>query len=572
MGTSMKKNILATAIVSLLTMLTVHGQTAKVQVIHNAADPSAETVDIYVGPLKALDDFTFRTASPFVDLPAGTPLTIAVAPGNSMSAADALATFTLTLEANGTYVAIANGVLQASSFAPNPGGAAIGFNVFPIANARTNSENPTSVAIKVFHGVTDVGEVDIYAGENKLLSNVGYGVSSNYLTVPTAAYVLGVAPAGGQPIARFTADVSNLGGQAITVLASGFLNPAANANGAAFGLFAVRSTGGAFIELPAAPAAEKARVRIVHNAADPAAAKVDVYVDGALAVDDFAFRTSTPVLDLDPGKNYLIGVAPAASMSAADTIKAFNVALPAGNYVVFANGVIQQGFAPNPSGSSIGFTIYPVTNVPGAASNENNIDFAVFHGVTDAPAVDVRVAGNNLISALEYGKSSTFLSVPAADYVVDVAPAGGAVLKSYNVPGIAIKGQSAIVFASGFLNPAANLNGAAFGLFALVGTNVVELTEAVTSVLEVSELPGASVTPNPASADVTARFVMPTEGVVSIRVYDLAGALITESRLQNVSSGVHAMPVALNSVSVGGYVMVIDAGMYRSALPFSVTR
>ncbi|MFN5877056.1 MAG: T9SS type A sorting domain-containing protein, partial [Ignavibacteria bacterium] len=82
----------------------------------------------------------------------------------------------------------------------------------------------------------------------------------------------------------------------------------------------------------------------------------------------------------------------------------------------------------------------------------------------------------------------------------------------------------------------------------------------------------ATITPNPASADVTARFVMPTEGIVSIRVYDLAGALITESRLQNVSSGVHAMPVALNSVSVGGYVMVIDAGMYRSALPFSVTR
>lgn len=568
----MKRNMLVAAIVSLLTVFTAHSQTAKVQVIHNAADPSAETVDIYVGPLKALDDFKFRTASPFVDLPAGIPITIAVAPASSMSAADALATFTLTLEANGTYLAIANGVLQAGSFAPNPGGAAIGFNVFPIANARSNSENPASVAIKVFHGVTDVGEVDIYAGENKLLSNVGYGVSSNYLTVPAAAYVLGVAPAGGQPIARFTADVTALGGQAITVLASGFLNPRANGNDPAFGLFAVRSTGGAFIELPTAPAVEKARVRIVHNAADPAAARVDVYVDGAIAIDDFAFRTATPVLELDPGKNYVIGVAPASSMSAADTLRAFNVALPAGNYVVFANGVIQQGFAPNPSGSSIGFTIYPITSVPSVASNENNIDFAVFHGVTDAPAVDVRVAGSNLVSALEYGKSSTFLSVPAADYVVDVAPAGGAVLKSYNVPGVAIKGQSAIVFASGFLAPAANLEGAAFGLYALVGTNVVELTEAVTSVLEVSELPGASVTPNPASADVVARFVMPTEGSVAIRVYDLSGALITESQVQNVSSGIHAMPVTLNGVSAGGYIMVIDAGIYRSALPFAVTR
>lgn len=151
-------------------------------------------------------------------------------------------------------------------------------------------------------------------------------------------------------------------------------------------------------------------------------------------------------------------------MSAADTLRAFNVALPAGNYVVFANGVIQQGFAPNPSGSSIGFTIYPITSVPSAASNENNIDFAVLHGVTDAPAVDVRVA------------------------------------------------------------------------------------------------------------DVVARFMMPTEGSVAIRVYDLSGALITESQVQNVSSGVHAMPVTLNNVATGGYIMVIVAGIYCSALPFAVTR
>lgn len=89
--------MLVTALVSLLAVVTAYGQTAKVQVIHNAADPSAETVDIYVDPLKALDGFTFRTASPFVDLPAGIPITIAVAPASSMSATDALATFTLTL-------------------------------------------------------------------------------------------------------------------------------------------------------------------------------------------------------------------------------------------------------------------------------------------------------------------------------------------------------------------------------------------------------------------------------------------------------------------------------------------
>ena len=570
-GTFMKKMLLFATVLTVFTVVTAFAQTAKLQVIHNAADPAAESVDIYVGPAKALDDFKFRTASPFVDLPAGVPLQIAVAPSSSMSVADALATFTVSLDANGTYLAVANGVLNASSFAANPGGAAIGFKVFPIGNARQMGDSTTSVDIKVFHGVTDVGQVDIYAGSNKLLSNVGYGESSNYLTVPAASYVIGVAPAGAQPIARFTADVSKLGGQAITVLASGFLNPAANAGGSAFGLFAVTAAGGPFIALPAAPA-EKARVRIVHNAADPAAAKVDVYVDGALAVDDFAFRTATPVLELEPGKAYAIGVAPGTSTSVADTIKSFNVALPAGNYVVFANGTIQTGFAANPSGSDIGFTIFPITNVRTAASNENNIDFVVFHGVTDAPAVDVRVGGNNIVSGLAYGKTSEYISVPALDYVVDVAPAGGAVLKSYNVPGIAIKGQSAIVFASGFLNPAANLNGPAFGLYALIGTNVVELTEATTSVRDIPQLPEASVVPNPASSGTTAQFVMPVEGSVGIRVYDISGVLVTESQLSNISSGVHTVPVSLNAVAAGGYVMVIDAGTYRSVLPFAIVR
>lgn len=568
----MKTLLIAASLVALLSFNARAEGFAKVQVIHNAADPAAATVDIYLGTQKALDDFKFRTASPFVDVPAGVPVVIGVAPASSTSASQALATFTVTLDKDGTYLAIANGVLAPGSFVPNPGGAAIGFNVFPIGNARRKGDSASSVDIKVFHGVTDVGQVDIYAGANKLLSNVGYGASSNYLTVPTGTYELGVAPAGGQIIARFTADVSKLGGQAITVLASGFLNPANNASGPAFGLFAVTASGGAFLPLPAVVEPAKARVKIIHNAADPAAAKVDVYVDGALTVDDFAFRAVTPTLELDPGKPYKIGVAPGTSKSAADTLKSFTVALPAGNYVVFANGVIQQGFAANPSGASIAFTIFPIANVRTQSKVAGNLDFVVFHGVTDAPAVDVRVGSNNLVSALEYGKASAYVEVAAANYVVNVAPAGGAVLKSYNVPGATLAGQSAVVFASGFLNPASNLNGKPFGLFALVGNNIVELSEATSSVRDLPELPQAAVVPNPATSEVVARFGMPADGNVTIRVYDAAGSLITSNNLQMLSSGLYNIPVAMNAASAGGYIMVIDAGTHRSAMPFTIVR
>ncbi|HRE58928.1 MAG TPA: hypothetical protein PLW09_14015, partial [Candidatus Kapabacteria bacterium] len=67
----------------LLTSAEAFSQTAKVQVIHNCADPAAAQVDIYLNgqPVAPLDNFAFRTASGFVDLPAGMPITIGVAPG-----------------------------------------------------------------------------------------------------------------------------------------------------------------------------------------------------------------------------------------------------------------------------------------------------------------------------------------------------------------------------------------------------------------------------------------------------------------------------------------------------------
>ena len=56
--------------------------TARMQVIHNSADKAAETVDVYLwngdknSLVVKLDDFAFRTATPFVDVPAGDSLAV----------------------------------------------------------------------------------------------------------------------------------------------------------------------------------------------------------------------------------------------------------------------------------------------------------------------------------------------------------------------------------------------------------------------------------------------------------------------------------------------------------------
>ena len=87
----MSRFILCSALAFVLFGTTIaHAGTARLQVIHNAADPAAAEVDIYVNGDLFLDDFAFRSATPFVDVPSGVELVIGVAPGTSTSASDVI--------------------------------------------------------------------------------------------------------------------------------------------------------------------------------------------------------------------------------------------------------------------------------------------------------------------------------------------------------------------------------------------------------------------------------------------------------------------------------------------------
>ena len=73
---------LTVAILIVLGMaVSASANTARLQVIHNAADPGAAVVDVYVNGDLFLDEFAFRAATEFVDVPAGVTLEIGVAPG-----------------------------------------------------------------------------------------------------------------------------------------------------------------------------------------------------------------------------------------------------------------------------------------------------------------------------------------------------------------------------------------------------------------------------------------------------------------------------------------------------------
>lgn len=244
-------------------------QGARAQIIHNAADPSVDPVDVYVNGSRILNDFAFRSATPFLDLPAGVELDVGIAPGDSESAADTLANFPLTLDADQAYTIVANGVLNPSDFAANPDGQDTRFTLFVAPNAQEQAANTGSVAFRGVQGSTDAPTVDVIsvAGPT-LLDDITYGDISGYLTTEPAPAVITVAPgSGGSPIAAFAVDLSGTGGTAFTVLASGFFDPAANQDGPGFTLIAAFADG-TVQELSAQPFPQDVSVSINQSFGD----------------------------------------------------------------------------------------------------------------------------------------------------------------------------------------------------------------------------------------------------------------------------------------------------------------
>ena len=201
-----------------------------------------------------------------------------------------------------------------------------------------------------------------------------------------------------------------------------------------------------------------ATVQIVHNSASPT---VDIYLDGAIAVEEFAYRTATGLLDLPT--SFTVGIAPAGG----DVIAEFPFELEdGGEYVVVATGLLGDTTTP--------FDLAAAGTTFGSSSADV-VGLEVYHGSTDAPAVDIWANGSPLLTSFSYGDFSGFVEVPAVDYTLGVAPAGGGIIAEFTAPLSGLGGGSAVVFASGFLSG----DDPAFGLFAALADGTVLTLPAV---------------------------------------------------------------------------------------------
>ncbi|MDP3462702.1 MAG: DUF4397 domain-containing protein, partial [Bacteroidales bacterium] len=183
---------------------------ARVQVIHNSADAAAAVVDVWLNNTLLIDNFEFRTASSFIDAPAGTEFTIAIQPSNSTSPENPLWSQQYTLMNGETYILVANGLIDTDNYDPF-----VPFDIYVYAMGREEATNMMNTDVLVFHGSTDAPTVDVVevgVGAGTIVDDLAYGNFDGYLELPTLDFSLQVRNAAGTDVvAQYAAPLATLG-------------------------------------------------------------------------------------------------------------------------------------------------------------------------------------------------------------------------------------------------------------------------------------------------------------------------------------------------------------------------
>jgi len=148
------------------------------------------------------------------------------------------------------------------------------------------------------------------------------------------------------------------------------------------------------------------QLRIGHFSPDAPA--VDVHVDGESLLEDVSFGTLGEYMDIDAG-SYDVEIVPAAG---GDAVLSATLALDSDtSYTALAINALDDIEA-----------LVMTDEQPSVGADDARIRFV--HTVPDAPAVDIWAGGAPLFENVAFGEASSFATVDADAYSIDVRPAG----------------------------------------------------------------------------------------------------------------------------------------------------
>jgi hypothetical protein len=227
---------------------TVPEALSRLQFIHNSADTSIDSVDVYINGVKTADDLPFRNATRFEDLFAKVPVDIVISKQTSTVVTDdTLAYTTIVFDSAKAYTIVMNG-LDTPTTAYTP---IVPLSLTSYNNVREFATNSNSTDVLIMNGATDVPALNVSVNSTQLASSLAYKTfAPSYYSTPTADIVLDVS--GSSPINKYSANFQTLGlqGEAVTILSSGFTDALHNRHGPAFGMYMTMPNGGPLIKLP----------------------------------------------------------------------------------------------------------------------------------------------------------------------------------------------------------------------------------------------------------------------------------------------------------------------------------
>jgi hypothetical protein len=179
--------------------------------------------------------------------------------------------------------------------------------------------------------------------------------------------------------------------------------------------------------------------------------------------------------------------------------------------------------------------------------------------------VDVEIVGVGTVSNLSYGSSSaapvTFASGVARRININV---GSSTIASFNLSQTQARDQvGSIIFASGFLNPANNQNGPAFGLYIVYPTGEVEPLSLASGISKgpIGEV-GVSAWPTMAGSW-TVAVSAGAASKLPYRLVSTTGQVLEEGTWEVLGAGSWVYTVPADAYSAGVYLLQVGESTYR---------
>lgn len=434
----------------------VNAQSVRVQLIHNAPAPSLDVVDVYVNDTK-LEDVAFRTATGLLTLPAGT-YNININDRLSADSGDlVLARFTTVVgaAANSYQVIMITGVDTPANYAANPDAVATDLALVTKRNVTLNISN--QVSANVIHGTPDGATVSVRSrGTAVAFENLKYNDTTTSAFIPATSHFIDVV-SGGNIVKSYIANLTPQNRKALTFFASGFMDPSANQNGPAFGLFAADSSGNIL------SFSEGSRVQVINTSAHPTSQTVDVYFNDVRVADNLQFRKATAMMSVPSGPvTITVSLSTSTDSSSASALYKVNAALTNGKTaVVFVEGLANtSGYAPNPEAITVSLAVQ-ATEAYAESTTAGDFGYLFYNAVTDLEGVDfVRttpapqtIAADNI----SFNGVTPLIITPAASSNFQLTDNSGTnILGSFSLDLSTKTGATGVIFVSGFKDTAVN--------------------------------------------------------------------------------------------------------------------